>query len=368
MGELSNYVIKRLEGRQPSEHPDLDLIGAFVERSLSKAERTKVLRHLAQCGDCREVAALSVPASVQPEPASVRYSGWLSWPTLRWAAAAACVVVVGAAVSLRHPSRPKSEETATVPAKPAQISAQSSSDNMPTALQLQSPAAKTDSVGGSGTYPSKKFAQLKAGPLDSENVSDMKTAGSAQSTEKEEADLASAAPAPATEVAAGVNLEAAVPGRAKDAHPAAQGMNSPPASGGEFAANKTSAMAYSPNAMRSALAGPPTPRWTLSSDGTLERSIDSGNSWQTIPVASQVRFRALAANGLDIWVGGSSGALYHSSDAGLSWVRVQPAANGQTLTADIIGVEFTDPQHGRVTTSGSETWVTTDAGQSWQKQ
>jgi photosystem II stability/assembly factor-like uncharacterized protein len=106
----------------------------------------------------------------------------------------------------------------------------------------------------------------------------------------------------------------------------------------------------------------------LSSDGTLQRSLDSGRTWQSIPVSSKTIFRALAANGLDIWVGGSGGALFHSSDAGQQWKQVRPAANGETLADDIIGVEFTDLLHGKLTTSSEEVWVTADAGQTWQKQ
>jgi photosystem II stability/assembly factor-like uncharacterized protein len=110
------------------------------------------------------------------------------------------------------------------------------------------------------------------------------------------------------------------------------------------------------------------PRWTLTSDGTLQRSLDSGKTWETIPVSSQANFRALAANGLDIWVGGAKGALYHSSDAGQHWTQVRPIANGELLSSDIIGVEFPDPQHGTLSTSAQETWTTDDAGLSWQKK
>ncbi|MFZ0804454.1 MAG: YCF48-related protein, partial [Terriglobales bacterium] len=106
----------------------------------------------------------------------------------------------------------------------------------------------------------------------------------------------------------------------------------------------------------------------LTSDGTLQRSLDFGRSWQTIPVASQASFRALAASGKDIWVGGTKGALYHSTDAGQNWVQVQPVAAGQALTDDLIGVEFPDAMHGKVTTSAKETWTTEDGGQSWNKQ
>jgi photosystem II stability/assembly factor-like uncharacterized protein len=110
-----------------------------------------------------------------------------------------------------------------------------------------------------------------------------------------------------------------------------------------------------------------TPRWTLSSDGTLQRSLDSGRSWQTIPVSGKTIFQALAADGLEIWVGGSAGALFHSSDAGQRWIQVRPVANGEELGDDIIGVEFADPLHGKLTTSNAETWTTADAGQTWHR-
>ena len=107
-------------------------------------------------------------------------------------------------------------------------------------------------------------------------------------------------------------------------------------------------------------------RWTLSADGVLQRSFDSGKTWQTIPVANNVVFRALAANDSDIWVGGAAGVLYHSSDAGQHWLRVYPA-DGQSLTADIATIEFSDPQHGKLTTTTHQSWTTINAGVTWQK-
>ncbi len=109
-------------------------------------------------------------------------------------------------------------------------------------------------------------------------------------------------------------------------------------------------------------------RWTLSAAGALQRSFDSGKTWQTIPVASNVVFRALAANDSDIWVGGAAGALYHSSDGGQYWTRITPVARGKSLTADIVAVEFGDLQHGKVVTVNRETWTTSDAGETWQYQ
>ena len=108
------------------------------------------------------------------------------------------------------------------------------------------------------------------------------------------------------------------------------------------------------------------PRWTLSSDGTLQRSFDAGKTWATIPFAGNSGFRALAAVGTDIWVGGSGGSLYRSTDAGEHWLKVTPAVGEKVLTADIIGVEFTDASHGKLTTADERIWITADAGQTWQ--
>ena len=100
----------------------------------------------------------------------------------------------------------------------------------------------------------------------------------------------------------------------------------------------------------------------------MQRSLDSGRTWQTVPVASHLILRALAANGLDIWVGGEAGALFHSPDAGQHWAQVLPIANGQPFAGDIVGVEFSDGLHGKLTSSNREIWITSDAGQTWQKQ
>ena len=109
-------------------------------------------------------------------------------------------------------------------------------------------------------------------------------------------------------------------------------------------------------------------RWTLSSDGQLQRSVDSGKTWQAIAVAPNAVFRALAANGPDIWVGGPAGLLYHSIDAGTNWVQVKPAVDKTTLSSDIAAIEFTDPLHGKLTTANGEIWLTANGGQTWEKK
>jgi Photosynthesis system II assembly factor YCF48 len=167
------------------------------------------------------------------------------------------------------------------------------------------------------------------------------------------------------------------------------------------------------------------PQWVVTATGGLQRSFDQGNSWQDVNVTANLFlpengrivnqlialapakenqtkdnqakadqqdlakqsaaqpglhkksataapaapvFRTVAANGGDVWAGGSNAALYHSTDAGNHWTQVVPSAAGAALTGDVVRVEFTDAPHGKVTTSTSETWITSDGGQIWQKQ
>src|SRR5215472_3178886 len=99
MPELSNLLRQKLgEGQNGGgTHPDADTLTALTERLLPAAERQGVLAHLAACGQCREVVALSQPQLPelvsQPvrKPASV--SGWrkLFTPTFGLAATAAAM-------------------------------------------------------------------------------------------------------------------------------------------------------------------------------------------------------------------------------------------------------------------------------------
>ena len=109
MSELPKFVASRLRNAQPvGAHPDADVLAAFAEQELSEHERASVLLHLATCADCRDVAALAMqPERIETlEPVEVTPRSWFRWPslnspTLRWGAAAACAVIVSAAVLLR---------------------------------------------------------------------------------------------------------------------------------------------------------------------------------------------------------------------------------------------------------------------------
>ena len=161
-----------------------------------------------------------------------------------------------------------------------------------------------------------------------------------------------------------------IPGRAKTAAaPASAALAVAPSD--ELELQKGIAPALEASRARKELARsvrPESLRWNISSDGQLQRSADSGKSWQPVTIAEGATFRALTFNGPDIWVGGAAGSLYHSSDAGGHWIQVKPVANNISLSGDIAAIAFTDPQHGKITTTNGQTWSTSDGGQSWMQQ
>ena len=335
MAEIPKIVKQRLQANAKlADHPEPNLLSAFLERSLGQREQSEVLRHLSLCMNCREIVSLS---GAQPNVAGVvsltpSRAAWLSWPALRWGAAMACIIVVGAAITVhqRH-------ESVQHPARRASLSSPSKS-----ARAFPDMAALPQSP------------NLNPGPVQAaKQRTSRSNSGNHRAADSIPVEMADAKmPSPFAEV---------VPGRAKDA---VAPSDAEPATGGAAMNSPTSGTFFPDDLAAENLA----PRWTLSWDGVLQRSLDSGRTWQTVPVASHLILRALAANGLDIWVGGKAGALFHSSDAGQHWAQVFPTANGQSFVGDIVGVEFRDTLNGKLTSSNREIWITSDAGQSWQKQ
>lgn len=381
MLEIPKIVRQRLAVKKDAgTHPDANLLTAFSEQTLARSERDSVLRHLSQCSDCREVVFLSAP-QIEVETETVRgRSPWLGSPILRWGALAACAVVVVAAVSLRqHPSHPATfggnvpevavKEQGPPAAQKTDIAQQFDKDRATMDYKSRADAVEPDRrVSKAAPSALAKVHQAPATPAQY---------GSAGSLANE------TAPARDLHVLARSTPSAAAPATAQVTEPMVMAENSAVAkdsvetSLGKAkqavpanlpAENKVAKLeAPAAAAMGGAQAAfkKIAPRWTLSADGTLQRSLDAGKTWKTIPVAADATLTAVAAMDSDIWVGGSHGSLYHSTDAGDHWAQLVPNAGGQSLTSNVIGIEFTDSLHGKVTTADQELWTTSDGGQTW---
>jgi hypothetical protein len=435
MRELSKIVRQRLnlKAAAMAAHPDADLLTAFAERSLTGRERAGVMEHLAQCGDCREVLALALPAEV--EEAVVAKGGvgsnWFRLPALRWAAVAVGIAAAISVGTLEYRNRPtrklssnvlsKQETVAALTQPPSVLETQAETTALPSQAGKKLPTKKrvTTAIGSAAAsravVPSYAFSTgVGAGsagrvgggsgsgnglgatvrePTVADAAKSATFAGSAQAAVpapsqsappavSETVEVAAANPAVQTEQAElgsdKLGSDQEVFSRAKPAvdQQTVSGASSLPIQG----RNATSLQALSPaNA---------APRWTISPNGSLQRSFDGGTTWEDVNVrgddsrsaeftksAKSAKavgraipvFRVVSVNGAEVWAGGSGGTLYHTVDAGNSWARVGLSYEGVLIGGDIISIEFPDPQHGRVATSAGEIWTTGDRGQTWLK-
>ncbi|HEY1657646.1 MAG TPA: YCF48-related protein [Candidatus Sulfotelmatobacter sp.] len=345
MEKLPQSVLKQLQGpMQESEpHPDPDLLTAFSENSLLAQERAPVIDHLAHCTDCRDILALAASALELPTQsrtlpaANLAPSPWFVWPAFRWAALAAGVLIVASVSILQFEHNRQTKQVA--------------SSSLSNGTSFSAPARPASEVGeplpndGSDAHKTPTASERSALPTVAKSGSQSGIL-SERDSEPAQAQLAQNQPVPL------LSLD-----NSRDVVKAKNPIASQ--------SNKASAN-LSP---QSPVPVPASLRWAINA-GVLQRSGDEGRSWQTVnpSAGSSTEFFAIAVNGADIWVGGSAGSLYHSRDAGTYWIPVTPSINGTSLTGNVIGIQFSDPQHASITTSTSEVWISSDAGKTWVKR
>lgn len=163
MQDVPQFVLKRLQEKQPAadSHPDADLLTAFAEQSLAGDERARVMEHLTRCGDCRDVVAIALPATeIEAETQRERESialpisvsiGWLRWPTLRWGALAAGILVVTSLGVLEYSHRGEKSVASNRPLDAVAASSGSRQAPSPQATVPQTAMQKAFSATGSQT-------------------------------------------------------------------------------------------------------------------------------------------------------------------------------------------------------------------------
>ena len=422
MEQLPKIVSQRLRAVRPEKHPDANLLAGFAEKSLLPREKAQVMEHLASCAVCREVVAHAQPEEAVKEAAVAARGGRNSWfhsAAVRWAALAACVVVVGAVVISRSHFESKPADNIALYKAPVEV-AKTEPVPAPTAapvatvatrrdesktVQLQdkleagrkqdadqaaglekrqlamaAPKSQPEQAQGGGNPGELDTKQKVSSTNETVEVSsiavpvDTQAVDEAKANKKEfSADKAMKAPAARNEVAMAQTAAAAPPvaSQAKAGPVSSVAGNQPAQS--ESVQVQGLYRAKDGYADSGAVAGGlrsgvrfPTPRWQISAEGKLLRSGDLGRSWQPVSLGQNPVFRALSVNDREVWVGGSNGNLFYSPNAGDSWQQIKPSSNGQALIADITGIDFKDPQHGQVTTADHQTWSTSDGGHSWQ--
>jgi hypothetical protein len=408
-------------------HPDANLLTAFAEQALSAAERDGVLEHLALCGDCREAIALALPAAdivatpVAAASEAVRAtkittkaeSNWLtafSRPGLRWAALAAGVAVVAAVLLVRPgklnqaPPPPVNQQVATaaqpvpgpqiapspIPSSPTgQSAVLTKSDEARQKAELQlsrklkagqivtpSHQAEPGILIAGNKKDSAQADNLSAAPATGARAFAYDASTSRRTTEAVEA--SGAAPAVALAPSAEGNLMARNETPAiEKAKPALQGIEANEQQKTETAAAPGSATSQARNVTFAAKLASPASQvlahnvtWTITA-GVLQRSLDSGQSWQNALRADRPLL-CYARHDQDVWAGGQAGTLFHSADGGVTWAQVRPSIRAQQLGSDVTHIDVRGDARGPaqivVSAGNNEIWSSADGGKTWEKK
>lgn len=312
MKKLPSFAFSRLAERQAksSKHSDADLLVAFAQGTATRAERDAVLGHAADCPDCREVLSRIQAADSVPAVSHQVASGAIGWWGWRVAAAAATLVVVGAAVWEFFPHK-----YSPVIAKPALPQVPLIVAPPPNVVMQEKPKAHKSAI---------RHKQLSA-PQALPKIA----------SPEHPADILAPIPQPA-----------------------------PPQSMRVYAFGPAGAALPSMSVNRNG-----TSIWSLaeSADGVVRKSDDGGKTWQTVPVDGLTRFYALSADGENVWVGGANGRLFHSVDGGIHWSPVAITNTGAARQESIVGIEA----HGRMVrlkTASGLTLESKDGGEYWEQQ
>lgn len=338
MDAIKKLVSGRLKAQAAGEHPDPELLAAFAENGLSGRDRDGMLNHLSACADCREVLYLALPDPAEAQQVFSPLSS--STPrrlAIRWATLAAPVVIVG---SVLLTNRGIFTRHATSGAAPGKDSSQQQVAELKTPPEVDQIAEAPAIKAAAKVRPPAKHMTAKPQASmrfdQSGQVHFTTTPSASEAPQSGDQSAQSAAALPST-----TRANQAVAARSSNANGEAVAKTSSPLSSSSSSTSSSS--------------------WSLSADGQVQRSFDSGKTWQIVPVAGGIPFRAISSIGDDVWVGGAAGTLYHSADSGGSWTKADAAFSG-----DIAHIEFSDAQNGLVSTADGEVWITSDGGQSWR--
>ena len=340
-----------------SEHPDANLLAAFAEKTLNERERTALLRHLADCADCRETLALAFAWEEEQSLAAPARPARRWSPVWSWAASAVAISIVCSAVweyrlqrgAIAPPPQPPAPAAAgvpgpnssSVPPQPNKVAPRSfrppiSQPAPPRQVEPPPPPPPLAEVAPSAD--ALRRVEARAAPPQLHYQSPGAQSLAAQKPAQQW--IAQTAPARSYMSGAG-SLAMARPAMAGAAM-----KKSAPA--GEAAASSARAL------------------WTIASEdatgghprGIVQRSFDDGATWQTVSIDDSVSFRAVASNGSDVWAGGDDGALFRSADGGEHWQRVH---FGTTVPITAIQIDA----DGKVYVTAGQVWMTPDGGNSW---
>jgi len=354
-----------------------DVLAAWMDRTLSTAERSAAEAHAADCAHCQ--AMLAAMARTAPAP---ERRVWWSAPAVRWlvpVATAGLVVAVWVGVEREHHGGvPPSGRTMSAaiepvkksaPAEPARAEPQSSDANATSARDVRAEPAKMR------TRTSDDAARRQAVAVDA-------ITGAAAGQNRADALAPNAAPAqsppvPATQPSAGVSPSALPPATAAPV-PAPPPPPTPPTPTSRLpmqesvtirgeaplskeAAPRAAAAVAGARARPVEVISPERSyRWQSLTPGSVLYSMDGGMNWHPSSTGASVVLHAGSAPSRTVcWFVGQAGTVLLTTD-GQNWqVRSFPER------VDLTEVRAANARSATVTTADRRKFATSDGGATW---
>lgn len=316
--------------------PDAEVIGAFMDGTLSGGERDLWRAHFSGCDRCRQHLAALVRATPAPSPtgvveAAARKSmplGWLfDWRMLATAAAVAVLVLAVWTLDPRPLNAPRVVDSAA-------------------SAPVASRAEVADAAPADGTAD-RDVADQATAEVAAESFEETGAGARDGLAERE-----NAAP-----------LAAATAATPPDAVPAAPVPGAERPQAARRLALAPPETALTPAAPMVTVSTPdPLVRWRVTPAGVIERTDDGGGSWSfQHDTGGAVLGAGVAPSRLTCWLVGRGGAVFVTTD-GSSWSRVR-----QPTDDDLVTIDATDGQAATVTAVSGQQFSTTDRGLSWNQ-
>jgi hypothetical protein len=350
----------------PAQHLDAERLAAFMDGSLTRAERRAVEAHAADCAQCLQL--LAAMARTEPAPAVRR---WRLPAIVRWAvpvAAAATAVALWVNVdraareaTTPAPGRVAVDALAPVPPPPNPSAAPLESQPQQKPGRLAGADADKD-VAKDAARPATPQLEARSGNREPSARSD---ATRDEARQQERALARAEEKAPAATVPA---LPTAAPSAAPAAAGAAPASPPAPAAANEsqrFRAAENMAAARQVGqvlAMLDVVSPDPQVRWRVR--GVLiDRSVDGGKTWRSLaPLRDAVFLSGSSPSPTIAWVAGRRGAVARTSD-GETWQRLEFPE-----TVDLTAIHAVSEREATVTTADGRAFRTSDGGRTWSLQ
>jgi hypothetical protein len=346
---------------------DAETVAAWADDALPRGEREAAEAHAADCARCQTLLA-AMATTAPPETAG---RSWWRLPALTWlvpltVATAAVLVWVNVPGSVVAPPTSMAEREARVVSPQAPASAGAAPNAQPPAAVLRQ-AAPPATVAPKPAVEARRDKE-RAAKLDALRESTADTVRD-EASQPAPANAPSAADnrvaAAATKAEATAQLPAAA--GAAPQRSAAESASPPPAPAPALqrsAAPPPIAMSARMFDVAPRLIASPNPAivWRIATNGAVERSTDSGSTWQRQSTGVTVTLAAGAAPSASIcWLVGPQGTVLLTTD-GRSWRRIEfPEA------VDLASVRASDDKSATVATADGRAFSTTDGGRTWKR-